>query len=405
MCDVSVVEDTDANVEQWSLGNIPVEIFLHICSYLDARFIAHSLSLVCKRFYEILSDTTLWRLRITKRWGSKYPPVPVNADDFNWRLACVCIEDQHEFWNRKDVKMEAILRKDVHYAAVDGIHLMNSGMLCVSGSRDRSIVVWDLSDVLNGGTEVPYQVSLNAHNGWIWKLTSCGETMYSCSFDSTLKSWHFTPSLQSLSVFQCEAAALSVACANNLLAAGTFARSVMLFDTRVGLLHINSYRAHQSAVIALSMSGDLIVSASEDRRVAVWDQRAGKVLKRIKLYENKGEDNAFPMSLSFSENLLYVGDNKGKLHLLNPAHGWFNIVESYEVGHTAMLTCVKHGMGSILTSSTDGTVRVSTPTQKPEAIAVIVSQAGEVTGFDYKNGVLAVAGTDSALEFWFPRAS
>jgi hypothetical protein len=55
-------------------------------------------------------------------------------------------------------------------------------------------------------------------------------------------------------------------------------------------------------------------------------------------------------------------------------------LQSCEVGHTAKLTCVKHGMGSILTSSTDGTVRVSTPTQKPEAIAVIMSQAGEVTG-------------------------
>jgi len=26
MCDVSVVEDTDGSVEQWSLGNIPVEV-------------------------------------------------------------------------------------------------------------------------------------------------------------------------------------------------------------------------------------------------------------------------------------------------------------------------------------------------------------------------------------------
>jgi hypothetical protein len=25
--------------------------------------------------------------------------------------------------------------------------------------------------------------------------------------------------------------------------------------------------------------------------------------------------------------------------------------------------------------------------------------------FDYQNSVLAVAGTDSALEFWFPRSS
>jgi len=26
MCDVSVVEDTDASGEQWSLGNIPIEV-------------------------------------------------------------------------------------------------------------------------------------------------------------------------------------------------------------------------------------------------------------------------------------------------------------------------------------------------------------------------------------------
>jgi len=58
----------------------------------------------------------------------------VNADDFNWRLACVCIEDQHEFWNRKDVKMKAILRKDIHYAAVDGVHLMNVS-ISLSGGK------------------------------------------------------------------------------------------------------------------------------------------------------------------------------------------------------------------------------------------------------------------------------
>jgi WD40 repeat protein len=71
------------------------------------------------------------------------------------------------------------------------------------------------------------------------------------------------------------------------VAAGTYARSVLLFDTRVEFVHVKSYKVHQSSVIALSMCGDWIVSASEDRTVAVWDQRAGKVLKKIKLYENK----------------------------------------------------------------------------------------------------------------------
>ncbi|XP_069700285.1 F-box/WD repeat-containing protein 9-like isoform X4 [Periplaneta americana] len=402
MCDFPMTGDSDASVEKWSLENIPVEIFLHICSYLDARFITHSLSVVCKRFHEILSDAAIWKSRITKRWGSVYPPIPVDSDDFNWRLACVCIEDQYEFWQRKDANMRSILRNDIHYASVDAIHLMDSGLVCVSGSRDRSIVVWDLTKAHSGGTDISYHITADAHKGWIWKLASCGETIYSCSWDTTIKSWKLMPNLQPLSVFQCRTAALSLVCTANLVAAGTFLKSVMLFDTRVGECQISSYTAHRRAVLALSMSGNFIVSASEDQTLAVWDQRAGKVLKQLKLYENNEEENAFPMCVSFNNDLLYVGDTKGRLHLLNPVHGHFNIVESYEVGHTAKLTCVQHGMGSILTSSTDGTVRISTPTQRPENIAVVSSQGGEVTGFDYKNNVLAVGGTDNAVEVWLP---
>ncbi|XP_021912837.1 F-box/WD repeat-containing protein 9-like isoform X2 [Zootermopsis nevadensis] len=360
------------------------------------------MSLVCKRFHEILSDSAIWRSRISKRWGSKYPPIPVNADDFNWRLACVNIEDQYELWNRKDIKIKSVLRKDIHYAAVDAIHLMNSGLLCVSGSRDRSIMLWDLSNVLNGGTEVPYQVSTDAHKGWIWQLASCGETVYSCSWDTTIKAWNLTHDLQLLSVFKCQTPALSLACTSNLVAAGTYNRNVVIFDTRVGGSQVSLYTAHHGAVLALSMSGDFIISASEDQTLAVWDQRAGKVFKKLNLYENKDEDKAFPMCLSFSNDLLYVGDSKSQLHLLNPAQGKFDIVESYQVGHTEKLTCVKHSMGSILTSSTDRTVRISTPTKNPETIAIIRSQAGEVARFDYTNNVLAVGGTDNALEFWLP---
>jgi hypothetical protein len=41
----------------------------------------------------------------------------------------MCIEEQHEFWKRKDVNMNVILRTDIHYAAVDGVLLMNVSIL------------------------------------------------------------------------------------------------------------------------------------------------------------------------------------------------------------------------------------------------------------------------------------
>jgi WD40 repeat protein len=61
----------------------------------------------------------------------------------------------------------------------------------------------------------------------------------------------------------------------------------MLFDPRVGQSEVSLYTAHQGAVLALSMFGNFIVSASEDHTLAVWDRRAEKVLKQLKLYANK----------------------------------------------------------------------------------------------------------------------
>jgi WD40 repeat protein len=61
----------------------------------------------------------------------------------------------------------------------------------------------------------------------------------------------------------------------------------MLFDTRVGESEVSLYRAHQRAVLALTMFGNFIVSASEDHTLAVWDRRTEKVLKQLKLYANK----------------------------------------------------------------------------------------------------------------------
>jgi F-box/WD-40 domain protein 9 len=70
------------------------------------------------------------------------------------------------------------------------------------------------------------------------------------------------------------------------VAAGTYTRAVTIFDTRVGDKQVSSYTAHRRAVLALSMCNDFIVSASEDQTLAVWDQRAGRVLKQVKLYKN-----------------------------------------------------------------------------------------------------------------------
>ena len=59
-----------------TLDTLPSEIFLHICSFLDARFVIHTLSKVCRSFHYLIMDDKFWKVRIAKRWPRKYPAIP-----------------------------------------------------------------------------------------------------------------------------------------------------------------------------------------------------------------------------------------------------------------------------------------------------------------------------------------
>lgn len=66
-----------------------------------------------------------------------------------------------------------------------------------------------------------------------------------------------------------------------LFATGSYNRTVFVFDSRSGHKPIRQYRPHTGAVIKLAMNTEYILSASEDKTVSVWDQRAGRTMKSI----------------------------------------------------------------------------------------------------------------------------
>lgn len=58
------------------LDSLPLELLMHICSYLDAKFIRDSLSRVSQPFEDILTVDSYWKARISSRWPKIYPAVP-----------------------------------------------------------------------------------------------------------------------------------------------------------------------------------------------------------------------------------------------------------------------------------------------------------------------------------------
>lgn len=181
-------------------------------------------------------------------------------------------------------------------------------------------------------------------------------------------------------------------------ATGSFCKTVLVFDARSGYNPIAKYQPHQRAVIRLAMNPNFILSASEDRTVSVWDQRAGRIMKTIMI--SKG---SFPMSMSMQKDIVYIGDSSAKLHVLDPKKD-FELVRFYETEHEKGITGVHLAPGCLITSSLDKTVRISSPTDPPQHLTALSSSHGEIASIDYLNEVLAVSGTD-AIEIWRPKMS
>lgn len=157
-----------------------------------------------------------------------------------------------------------------------------------------------------------------------------------------------------------------------VFAAGSYSCTVFVFDSRSGHKPIVEYHPHSRAVLKLAMNSSYILSASEDKKVTIWDQRARQMLRCVNISKN-----AFPMCMNMHRDWVYVGDSAAELHVLNPKND-FAIVKSYVTGHKKGITGVHQTRGCLITSSTDGTVRISSPTDPPKCLTTLTFRFGEV---------------------------
>ncbi|XP_051159722.1 F-box/WD repeat-containing protein 9-like [Leptopilina boulardi] len=383
-----------------SLLDLPVEVFLHICSFLDAGTLVHALGLVCKQFHEILNDDSLWKVRINQIWPNvKYPTLPPDEEDeLFWKLSCIAVERQTSLWYNED-SIEKLSLSNVHYSTIDGVLLMHNGQLCISGARDRTLVLWRLP---NDENKCLKSVTVDlAHKGWIWDLTSINDTIYSCSWDRTIKAWTLSDAgLTHLTTYEMSLSGALLCVTScpelSLFATGSFCKAVLLFDPRTNSNAVARYQEHQRAVIRLAMNSNYILSASEDRTVAIWDHRMRRILNKTQI-----SDDSFPRSLFMRKDIVYVGDKAAKLHILDPKKNYEH-VKTYDTAHNKGITGVHCTNGCLITGSLDKTVRVSSPTDPPQNLTTLNCGYGEIAGMDYSNEVLAVSGIE-AIEIWRPK--
>ncbi|XP_011810121.1 PREDICTED: F-box/WD repeat-containing protein 9 isoform X3 [Colobus angolensis palliatus] len=381
-------------VSEPGLLSLPPELLLEICSYLDARLVLHVLSRVCHALRDLVYDRVTWRLRALHRVRAPYPVV--EEKNFDWPAACIALEEHLSRWAEDGRRAEYFCLANGHLAAIDSVLLLQGGSLCLSGSRDRTVNLWDLRQL---GTE-PSQVLVktlgtkrnSTHEGWVWSLAAQDHRVCSGSWDSTVKLWDLAADGQQFGEIKTSSAVLCLSYLSDVLVTGTYDKKVAIYDPRASPALLKCQELHSRPVLALMADDQHIISGSEDRTLVVVDRRANRVLQRLQL-------DSYLLCMSYQEPQLWAGDNHGLLHVFVNRNGCLQLVRSFDVGHSFPITGIQYSVGALYTTSTDKSIRVHVPTDPPRTICT--RKYDSTLNRVCAEGNLVVAGSgDVSLEVW-----
>ncbi|KAJ7989365.1 hypothetical protein DPEC_G00303770 [Dallia pectoralis] len=287
-----------------------------------------------------------------------------------------------------------------HIAEVNSVLLVGGeGAVCASGSRDRNVNLWDLRDGGSAGRLIHTlggQGLFSTHKGWVWCLAARGALLASGSFDSTVRLWDLGAQGAERGLIKARAAVLCLALPQkDVLLAGTYDKKVSIYDTRAAEPLVKSLPLHSNAVLCLAADEQYILSGSKDCSVVLYDRRAGLTLQKLQL-------SSYLLSMCYSGNELWAGDNRGMLHTFSMEAGSFKLVSQFDVGHTSLVTGIHRSPGTLYTCSADRTIKVHLPCAPPRTLCTLHHQSG-VSGLSVEAGVLAIASGESCVEVWRSR--
>jgi WD40 repeat protein len=189
------------------------------------------------------------------------------------------------------------------------VALSPDGRFVAGGGADGRIVVWEVA--------TGYEVAVLDHTDSVVSVDfgADGTQLVSASWDETAIVWDLD-SLEPRHVLRLGARATAADWSDpgtSLAVAGEDG-SVQFFDPATGLeLHDRESNEHAKAVndIAFDRTGDILVSASEDRSLVAWNADTGSVASRI-----RQGTAPWRVAITADGNRVVVGDGTGSPHVV-----------------------------------------------------------------------------------------
>ncbi|MBE9248408.1 ribosome assembly protein 4 [Dolichospermum sp. LEGE 00240] len=167
-----------------------------------------------------------------------------------------------------------------HESEVNSVGFSPDGQQLASGSRDKTIKIWDVTTgkVLN---------TLKGHEDSVWSVgfSPDGQQLASGSRDNTIKIWDVTTGKVLNTLKGHEGSVISVGFSpdGQQLASGSRDKTIKIWDVTTGEV-LNTLKGHESTVYSVGFSpdGKQLASGSNDNTIKIWNVTTGKVLNTFK---------------------------------------------------------------------------------------------------------------------------
>jgi serine/threonine protein kinase len=289
-----------------------------------------------------------------------------------------------------------------HSNSVMSVAISQDGKMLASGSRDKTIKLWDLET----GEEIR---TLRGHNEGITQVVfsplretspqGLGKTLVSTSSDRTIKLWNILTG-QEIRTFRGHTdGVMGVAYSpdGKTIASASNDKTIKLWDVATGD-EIRTLKGHTNGVwsVAFSPDGKTLASASGDKTIKLWDVATGDEIRTL-----KGHTQAV-VRVAFSPDgkTLASSGNDQTIKL-------WNLPSGREIrtltGHDGAVwsVCFRFDSTMLASSSSDKTIQLWNPF-RGEEIRTLKGHAGSVWSviFTPDAKTLVSGSEDTTIKIW-----
>lgn len=261
---------------------LPTELAIQILAKLDAAGLAR-LSTVSKAWAQVIQNQHIWRESFFREMGRTYATgsrvqpntglgIPKTVPGNDWKRAYQIKRELNAHWREGRARPVYLSgHSDSVYCLQFDEHKI------ISGSRDKTIRIWDMRTfecrLIIGPPEV-------VHHDSVLQDDALGETHYATSSDDE----RIAISRPAVAAFDMhhKASILCLQYDDEILVTGSSDATAIVYDIKDGYRPIRRLEHHSAAVLDLVFDAKHIVTCSKDTTICVWDRRSGALLRQLR---------------------------------------------------------------------------------------------------------------------------